>query len=135
MRKLLATLALILATLLTSVPKAAADDGCSATVFLRDYKDGFRTNVEAFDFCFSRIKWWQLDQSDGWKGRYCHLGQYQYNGYQYFSMLFYHQDRKYVHAQYSESLFYAMSSDYSGRVGRGWPAQLEVHFSNNCGHY
>lgn len=135
MRNFLASLLVLVSVFSVSVPVAKADTGCSATVFLRDWADGFRTNIEAFDFCFSRVKWWKLDSSDGWKGRYCNLGSYQYNGYTYFSMLFFHKDRTYVNAQYTESIFYAMSSDYAGRVGRGWPANLEIQFSKTCGHY
>lgn len=135
MRKLMFAVLTFLMTMFSFSGLAKADEGCSASVFLRDWQDGFKTNIEAFDYCFTRVKWWKLDQSNGWKERYCHLGSYQYNGYQYFSMLFFHKDRTYTNAQYTESIFYALNSDYSGKVGRGWPANLELQFSKTCGHY
>jgi len=136
MKFLLSMFLLLMVSLSAWLPSTAkADTSCSATVFLRDYADGFRTNIEAFDFCFARVKWWKLDQGEGWKERYCRLSQYSNNGYRYFSILFYQKDRVYSNVQYTDSIFYALNDDYADRVGKGWPANLEIQFSPNCSRY
>ena len=108
---------------------------CEATVFLRDYKDGFNSKTKAFDHCFDVIKnVWRLDTSDGWKSRYCHLSEYKENGYTYFAMFFQHQDKSYK-SRYVQSIFYTFDSDYNYRVFDGYEKQVQISFAKQCKPY
>jgi hypothetical protein len=64
MKFLLSMFLLLMVSLSAWLPSTAKADTSSATMFLRDYADGFRTNTEAFDFCFAQVKWWKLDHGE-----------------------------------------------------------------------
>jgi len=112
---------------------ASNSNFCEARVILHDWQDGFKSNTSAFDWCFDRVRGWGLDSSDGWKSRYCHLGSYRNNNYNYFNMRFNHHDRDYS-ARYQSSIFFTFESDYSRRVFQGFSLKVQLEFSARCNY-
>lgn len=107
---------------------------CQATVYLKDWRGGFSSLTDGFDWCFQIASNWKLDLSEGWKTRYCSSKTVydNYGGITGYDFLFFHLDRSYS-AKYSRSIFYAMDLDYSGRIHQGYESRIEVVFSPTCG--
>jgi hypothetical protein len=95
MRKLM----LVLFCLITWSGVAFAD--CTATSFVRDFNDQFDSRDRAFEWCFKRVQWWDLDTSDGWRDRFCRVNQvddYRWSG------RFFHKHREFKN-RYASGIF------------------------------
>ncbi len=113
-------------------------DLCSATVFLTDFNDGFKSEKDAFDWCFRRVGWWDLDRSSGWKNRFCRVSRYSHRsgGYDQWRWRgnFWHEYKEY-RSRYPSQIFYDIDSDFNYRLFQGWSGRMQIRFGESCGGY
>lgn len=108
---------------------------CKASAFLTDFQDDFRSERDAFDWCFARVRWWDLDQRDGWRDRFCRVNRYS-GGYNQFRWRgqFWHHFGDYS-GQFPGDLFAQFSDVFGHRLFQGWRGRVQFHFGESCGGY
>jgi len=112
------------------------DKYCRATVILFDSRGGFRSSDKAFSWCFDRVKAWNLDQSKGWRERFCRVSKQQkkdsYGDYYYeYSSNFQHNDRRFS-SRYGGRIFFDFEQHYSKRLFKGTNLRIAINFSDSC---
>jgi hypothetical protein len=109
---------------------------CRAVVILLDSRDGFKSESDAFDWCFGRVRGWRLDESKGWRDRFCSISRHEFKddyGDRYFrwNSRFRHQDADF-RTRYRGRVFYALEQRYGARVFRGTGLNFQVQFHKDC---
>lgn len=107
------------------------ETSCTGRSFIFDFQDDFQSEKGGFDWCFQRVTNWGLDQSDGWRGRFCTSRRYPvgYNQWRW-SNRFRHQFHEYRGGGFD--IFNRFSRFYSQRVFRGFKVRIEFDFDPDC---
>jgi hypothetical protein len=108
---------------------------CTASAFLTDFRDGFGSERDAFDWCFARVEWWGLDRSDGWRKRFCRVNRYSsgYNQWKWRGQ-FWHHFGDYS-GRFPGDLFGQFNDVFGHRLFQGFGGRIQFHFGERCGGY
>jgi hypothetical protein len=109
---------------------------CRAVVILIDSRDGFKSEKDAFDWCLRRVNAWGLDNSKGWRDRFCSVSRHEFKddyGDKFFRWngRFRHSDAEF-RSRYKGRIFYSIDQRYSPRIFRGTSLQLQINFNKDC---
>jgi len=109
---------------------------CRAVVILLDSKDSFKSESDAFNWCFDRVRGWNLDSSKGWRDRFCRVQRTQHKDdygdkYYRWNSRFRHEDADF-RSRYRGNIFQGIDQRYSARLFKGIGLNFQINFSRDC---
>jgi hypothetical protein len=106
-------------------------NNCTASAFLTDFRDDFRSERDAFDWCFRRVQWWGLDTRDGWRDRFCRVSRYSSGYNNRWRAQFWHHFGDFSDNT-SRGIWGRFGDAFGDRLFQGWTGRVQFHFGEHC---